>query len=276
VTLRDDTVTVASFDFAESELLAELYSQALEAHDYRIRRTFELGPRELVYPALAGGLVELVPEYAGSALGFVDPDDGAAASGRRATNDALRAALEGTNVAVLEPSPAEDANAFVVTAGTAERDDLRALSDLTAVAPTLSFGGPPECESRPYCLAGLERVYGTSFDLVLALDAGGPVTHQAIENGDVDVALLFTTDPALTTGDLVELEDDRGLQPSENVTPLVRDELVDRFGTDLVVRLDAVSAALDTAQLRALNRRVADGEDVPSVAASWLRQQGLA
>jgi osmoprotectant transport system substrate-binding protein len=274
-TLRDDTVTVASFDFAESELLAELYSEALEAGHFDVRREFGLGPREVVFPALAGGLVEFVPEYAGSALQFIDVDQAPAATGAGDANEALAVALRDTGVAVLESSPAEDANTFVVTRETAQRDGLRSLSDVAGPAPTLTFGGPPECESRPYCLAGLEEVYGLSFGEVLTLDAGGPLTLQALERGDVDVALLFTTDPALNNEDLVQLDDDRELQPSENVTPLLRRELVDRFGPQLVARIDAVSEALDTEALRSLNQRVAGGEDVASVARSWLREQGL-
>ena len=146
---------------------------------------------------------------------------------------------------MLAPSPAQDANTFVVTRETAEREHLRTLSDLAAVAPEMTFAGPPECPSRPFCLLGLERVYGLSFREVLALDAGGPLTHQAIASRDVDVALLFTTDPALIDGTLVELEDDRDLQPAENVTPLVRSDVVDHFGPDLVARMDTISPAAD-------------------------------
>ena len=146
------------------------------------------------------------------------------------TNDQLAGVLAERGVTVLAPSPAQDANTFVVTRETAEREHLRTLSDLAAVAPEMTFAGPPECPSRPFCLLGLERVYGLTFREVLALDAGGPLTHQAIASRDVDVALSFTTDPALIDGDLVELEDDRDLQPAENITPLVRSDVIDHFG----------------------------------------------
>ena len=275
-TLRDDTVTVGSFDFAESELVAEIYSQALEGEGYDVRRAFGLGPREFVLPALAGGLIEVVPEYAGSALQFssLAPDVGTADVS--STNDQLAGILAERGVTVLAPSPAQDANTFVVTRETAEREHLRTLSDLAAVAPEMTFAGPPECPSRPFCLLGLERVYGLSFREVLALDAGGPLTHQAIASRDVDVALSFTTDPALIDGDLVELEDDRDLQPAENVTPLVRSDVVDHFGATLIARMDTISQRLTTDGLRALNAQVAAGDqDIAAVASAWLAAEGL-
>ena len=108
--------------------------------------------------------------------------------------------------------------------------------------PDLTIGGPPECERRALCLAGLEHIYGLKFKEFVPLDAGGPLTHAALADGVVDVALLFTTDPALASSDLVVLADDRALQPAENVTPLVRTRRVERAGPALAAAVDAVSA----------------------------------
>src|SRR4051794_18126301 len=158
--LHDRAITVGSFDFAESELLAEIYSQSLEGNGYRVRRAFNLGPREFVAPAFRGGLLEFVPEYAGTALQFVSL--GAVNSGADIveTRAALVKALAGEPVAVLDSAPAQDANAFVVSRATAEQYNIHTLSELAAVASRLTFGGPPECESRPLCVGGLQRVYG--------------------------------------------------------------------------------------------------------------------
>jgi osmoprotectant transport system substrate-binding protein len=273
--LGDDAITVGSFEFAESELLAELYSQALERGGYDVRRAFGLGPRELVGPALDQGLVEVVPEYAGTALRFlvlgddVEPVDGPD------THRALVAALRGHPVVALAAAPAQTANTFAVTRATAERFALRALSDVVPVADQLSFGGPPECPQRPLCLAGLEQVYGLDFGEVVSLDAGDAITMDALARGVVDIALLFTTTPQLEGGDLVELDDDRGLQPSENITPLVHAEVLDRWGPDVAARLDAVSGQLTTSGLRRLNKAVAEGASPASVAAGWLAVQGI-
>jgi osmoprotectant transport system substrate-binding protein len=273
--LGNATITVASFDFAESRLLAELYSQALEAGGHRVERSFDLGPREFVLPSLVRGLVELVPEYTGTALQFASLGRPTPEPGLDTSHEALTVQLRDAPVTVLAPARAQNANAFVVTREVARRHDLRTLSDLAPIAPLLTFGGPPECPSRPLCLAGLERLYNISFGDVIALDAGGPLTHQALERGDVDAALLFTTDPVLVTAGVVELEDDRRLQPPENVVPLLHEDVVARFGDDVTERLDAVSARLTTSILRELNAEIDGGNDVARVAARWLQREGL-
>jgi osmoprotectant transport system substrate-binding protein len=273
--LGDAAITVASFDFPESDLLAEIYAQALQAGGFDTRLARRLGPRELVQPALASGLVEFVPEYSGTALEFLSlgaveptPDAGV-------TRAALRRTMDADRIVALEPAPAQDANAVVVTRELADRYDLDQVSDLEAVAPGLTIGGPPECPSRPFCLEGLERVYGLEFESFLPLDAGGPLTHQALTRGHVDVAILFTTDPEIDTPALVVLDDDRRLQPAENVVPLVRAEVVERWGDDLVELVDGVSARLATEDLRALNAQVAAGDSPGAVAERWLDGEGL-
>ncbi len=274
--LGDDAVTVGSFGFSESVLLAEIYSQALERAGIPVQRAFGLGPRELVGPALEVGLVELVPEYAGTAVGFASAGAVRGDADAAATHRALQAVLDGSPVEALAAAPASDANAFVVTADTARRYGLTALSDLASVAGELRFGGPPECAERPQCLRGLHERYGVDFGATTTLDAGGPVTLQALRRGDIDVALMFTSDPAID--EFVQLEDDRDLQPAENVTPLARTEIVDRWGEPLVEAVDAVSAALDDQTLRdlnALDSREPGAGDVTAIARSWLRSEGL-
>lgn len=274
--LGDDAVTIASFDFPESELLAELYGHALRAVGVPVRLELRLGARELVAPAMAAGLVELVPEYLGTALRFQSLGEGTSTTDVAAAHAALVEALAPTPVRALAPADAQDANAFVVTRATATRHRLRTLSDLAPVAGQLTFGGPPECRTRPLCLGGLQGVYGLRFAGFLPLDAGGPVTRQALAAGQVDVALLFSTDPAIDGVRLFALRDDRGLQPAENVTPLVREEVLDRWGDQLVRAVDAVSSRLTTDVLRSLNREVQRGtEPVATTAARWLAEEGL-
>lgn len=272
-----DSVVVASFDFPESELLAEIYSQTLEADGVAVERSFNAGPRELVLPALVDGLVDFVPEYAGTALQFLSAGRRTADADARATSDALRDAVDGLPVRALAPAPAQDANTFVVDRETAARYGLETLSDLRTVAGSLVFGGPPECPTRPFCLEGLDRVYGITFGEVVSLDTGGPLTHQALDLGGIDVALLFTTDPRLDGTGLVELTDDLGLQPAENITPLVHRDVVARLGDRLVAVVNSTSAHLTTAALRDLNEQVASGEDdIAMIAARWLDTEGLA
>jgi osmoprotectant transport system substrate-binding protein len=269
--LDDDVITVGSFDFAESTIVAEVYSQGLEAAGFKVNRAFGLGPREFVGSALSTGLVEFVPEYAGTAaefysLGSSEPTDDVALM-----HSELVRSLDGEPVVVLDAAPAQDANAFVVTNSTATRLHLSKISDLQPVAGKLTFGGPPECVTRLLCLAGLTNTYGLKFAGIVTVDAGGPLTHNALDEGLVDVALLFTTDPAIAVGNgLVELQDDRRLQPAESITPLIRKELIDKLGPDVVSVINAVSARLTTDAVRDLNGATrASGDDVASVAAAW-------
>jgi osmoprotectant transport system substrate-binding protein len=274
--LDDGAVTVASFDFPESELLAEIYGQALADEGYDVEYRLAAGPRELVQPALARGLVEFVPEYAGTALEFFGAGGAEAPADPDATHAALERQLAGTPLVPLAAAPAQDANAVVVTPELAERYDLSTISDLRSVAGNLTFGGPPGCEERPFCLAGLESVYGLRFGAFMPLDVGGPLTHQALVGGHVDAALLFTTDPRVARDGLVELADDKALQPAENVTPIVRAEVIDREGEAFVDAVDAVSARLTTDVLQDLNDQVAAGEPAQAVAGDWLAAEGLA
>jgi osmoprotectant transport system substrate-binding protein len=273
--LADRAVTVASFDFPESVLLAELYGQALAARGIDVRYRLDVGPRELVEPALQAGLVELVPEYAGTAVEWLSLGHETPRRDLAATRAALTRTLAGKPVVALASAPAENANAVVVTRARAERDGLRTISDLAPDARRLTFGGPPGCEERPFCLRGLTGAYGLRFAGFLPLDVGGQLTHQALTGGHVDVGLLFTTDPGIAKDGLVVLRDDKGLQPAENVTPVVRREAVDRWGDKLTGAVDAVSAHLTTATLQHLNGRVAAGESPAVVATNWLQAEGL-
>jgi osmoprotectant transport system substrate-binding protein len=163
-----------------------------------------------------------------------------------------------------------------VTREVADLYGLATISDLAAHAPALTFGGPPGCPARPFCLRGLADTYGLDFAEFLPLDVGGPLTHQALAGGFADVGLLFATDPRLADDDLVVLADDKGLQPAENVVPMVRQEVLDRWGEQFAAAVDGVSARLTTASLQELNRRVANGESPRAVAAAWLAAEGLA
>jgi osmoprotectant transport system substrate-binding protein len=269
---QPEAISVAAFDFTESEILAKLYAQALEAKGFPVDPVLNAGPRELVQPALAEGLIDVIPEYAGSALAFLTLGALEGTASVDETHDALARVVTPSGVVALAPAPAQDANAIVVTQATADRFDLRDVSDLAAVDSGLVFGGPPECAQRRLCLEGLEGVYGLSFREFIPLDTGGPLTLQALRSGGIDVALLFTTDPAIVSERLVILTDDRGLQPSENITPLLRREVLSTYGEGVVRTLDAVSMLLTTSDLRAMIGRVAEGSTAGEVAASWLQE----
>jgi osmoprotectant transport system substrate-binding protein len=152
---------------------------------------------------------------------------------------------------------------------------VRDLSDLAPDAGDLTLGGPPECPTRQLCLRGLEETYGLRFGAFLPLDAGGPLTLEALLSGAIDVGLMFTTDGTIERRGLVLLGDDLDLQPAENVVPVTRTDVLRRFGPAFSEVLDAVSAALDTQTLRGLNAAVDAGGSPDEIARRWLDAHGL-
>ena len=268
-----DTITIGAFNFTESAILAAIYEGALEAQGFTVTVRPNLGNREVVAPALERGEINLYPGYAATELEFFNKSAGEATPDAQATVEKLRGHLEPKGLTALDPSPAIDANAFAVTRATAERYNLRKLSDLAPVANQLVLGGPPECPTRPFCALGLEQTYGIKFKEFKQLDAGGPLSKSALDNGDVDVALIFSSDGAIAAKGYVVLEDDKKLQNADNVVPI----MTARSATDDVRSvLNRVSAALTTEDLTQMNKRAEIDKEDPSVLADgWLKEHGF-
>lgn len=264
------TITVGAVGFAENQIVAEMYAQVLEDAGYTVERQLNLDSREILQPAMEGGEIDLAPEYLATLAVFLgaepspDPDE---------LVEPLNEALGEREQTLLEYSDAVDTNAFVVTRATANEHGLSRVSDLQPVAGEMTLGGPPECPEREFCIPGLEQVYGITFGDFVPLDVGGPLTVEALNQGEIDVALLFSTDGAIEAFDFVLLEDDRGLQQADNIAPVIR---TDALSDEIEGLLNSVSAALDTAKMTELNGRVTiDGEDPADVARSFLEEEGL-
>lgn len=270
--MPESDIVVASFDFPESQLVAEIYAQALEGEGLVVDRQFGLGPRELVVPALRQGFVDVVPEYAGSALAAIAPGSSTDPGDVHDVVGQLAAAVRPWGLEVLTPSPASNRNELAVTAETAASADLASISDLGPVASSMTIGGPPECPVRRHCLVGLTDVYGLQFgSFVPFADAG--LVRRALLDGVIDVGVVFSTDAALAGRTLMVLADDGGLQPADHVVPVVRREVLD---DGVVAVLDDVSARLTTTNLRFLNWRVANaGSGIPAEARGWLVRHDL-
>lgn len=266
------TLTVGGVAFAENQIVAEMYAQVLENAGYTVERQTGLESREVLQPAIEAGDIDIAPEYLSSLLLFLDPD--AAASGDPdEARSALEPLLSERGQTLLESAEANDTNAFVVTGETAGANDLASVSDLAPVAGDLTLGGPPECPERPFCIPGLQEVYGIEFGEFVPLDVGGPLTVEALDGGDIDVGLLFSTSSVIGANGWVVLEDDQQLQNAENITPVVRTEVLDDEIEDLV---NAVSATLTTENITELNGRVEiGGQDPADVANAHLVEAGL-
>jgi osmoprotectant transport system substrate-binding protein len=270
---RARTIVVGvSGAFAENQLVAEMYAQVLEHAGYTVERSFDLRSREVSQSALESGQIDLKPEYLSSLLLFLDanaqassdPTDVARQAGER---------LRTKGITVLTPSPAQDTNQFVANAKTAEGFNLTTLSSLAAVANRLTIGAPPECPIRPFCLRGLRDVYGILFEDFEPLDAGGPVTVAALRSDEVQIALMFSTDPSIEANGFIPLVDDQHLQDAENITPVIRAE---KLNDEVRRLLDDVSARLSSETVTQLVGKVAiDGQDVAAVAKAFLAANGL-
>jgi osmoprotectant transport system substrate-binding protein len=258
--------------FAENQIVAEMYAQVLEHAGYRVERHLDLRSRETSQSALEAGQIDVKPEYLSSLLLFLDPS--AEASADAADVARLNARLlRPRGITLLTPSPAEDTNQFVANAETAERFNLTTMSSLIPVADQLAVGGPPECPLRPFCLPGLKRVYGIVFNDFIPLDAGGPLTVDALRRDEVQVGLLFSTDPRIEQQGFVPLVDDRRLQDAENITPVIRSE---KLNNEIRGLLDAVSARLSAEEMTDLvGQVVIDRQAVATVATGFLTRNGL-
>jgi osmoprotectant transport system substrate-binding protein len=264
------TVTVGSANFQENVLLGEIYAQALEAKDVKVKRQLNIGSREVIYKQLEKGSLTVLPEYNGALLTYLDKT--ADATSKDAVDTALKAKLPPA-LELLDPSAAEDKDAMVVTKATADKYHLKSIEDLKAVAGKLTVGAPPEFKTRTQGILGLKSQYDVVFKSMKSLDTAGPITVSALQKGQVEVADLFTTDPSIVQNDFVVLDDPKGLFGAQNVVPLVYKAGVDSKATDA---LNAVSAKLDTPTLAKLVKEVvSDKKDADTVAKEWLSSAGL-
>lgn len=268
------TVTIGSANFAESELLGEIYAQALEAKQVQVKRQFNIGARELYLKALQDGSIDLLPEYNGALLSALQK--GGTPEGVSSPEDVLAALKKvlpaGTEV--LEQSAAEDKDTLTVTQATATKYNLKTIDDLKPVAGKLSIGAGPEWQERYQGLKGLESLYGVKFKTFKPLDAGGPLTVTALTKGQIDVGNIFSTDSSIATNKLVVLEDPKNLYTSQNVLPLIRTEA---NNPTVSGALNAVSAKLTTENLTTYLAKVqVDKQDTAAVAKAFLTENGLA
>ena len=268
-------ITIGSTNFSEQLVLGELYSQILESNGYAVTRKFNLGNREIVFPALQSGQIDMEADYLATLLAFVDKT-ATGSTDPKATATALQSALTPKGVTVLDYAPAVDQNGFVVTKATADKYKLAKLSDLAAVGNQLVLGGPAECPNREFCALGLKNKYGITFKEFKALDTGGALTVQALVGGQIDVGLLFTSDATIAVRGFVLLADDKQLQLSDNVAPVVRNDYLTKAGDDFRKVVNSIAPKLTTAELTGMNKLVeVDKKDPKDVAKDWLKKQGL-
>lgn len=262
------TVVIGSADFPESTLLAEIYGRAMEAQGVDVDYQLNIGSREVYYSQIETGNLSVFPEYNGATLAYLDEE---APTGSSEETNALVEEVLPDSLEILDSSSAENKDSVTVTSEVAEEYGLTGLTDLADVADELVLGGPPEFETRHQGVVGLEEVYGIEFQEFRSLEVA--LLTQALLDGDIQAANLFTTDPQIAVEDFVVLEDPENLFGAQNITPLIHSSQVDETAREA---LNSVSAALTTEELTALNERVVvQNENAADVAQEWLDEEGL-
>ena len=262
------TLIVGSQDYYSNEIIAEAYAQALEGAGFTVDRQLRIGQREVYMPEIEAGAIDVFPEYTGNLLQYLDADATA-----RSTDEvyaALQTALP-SGLRALEQAPATDQDSYVVTADFAAAHSLASIGDL-ASAGTLTLGGNSELQTRPYGPTGLSQTYGVTVGFTPIEDSGGPLTVKALKDGDIQLANIYSSDPALADGTLRVLDDPKGLFLASHVVPLASSRVSDQAAAVI----NRVSAAMDAQDLVEMNRAsTVDQKSASQIAREWLISEGL-
>lgn len=268
------SIVVGSGDFPESQIIAEIYAQALRANGFDIGLRMGIGSRETYIPALKDHSIDLVPEYIGNLLQYFEPDS--TATVLDAVELELYKRLPG-DLSILTPSPASDADTVSVTGATAASWHLKTIADLAAHSADVKFGAPSDFQARPSGLPGLKKKYGLDIrpgNFVAIEDGGGAVTVRALARGQVNAADIFSTSPAIAQNRLIALDDPEHNFLAGNIVPLVNSQKKSDRLKDV---LDAVSAKLTSSGIAALNAMVAgnSGTEPVQAARKWVQNNGF-
>ncbi|MHA6509482.1 ABC transporter substrate-binding protein [Tessaracoccus sp. Y1736] len=263
-------IVVGSQDYYSNEIVAEIYAQALEGGGFEVDRQLRIGQREAYLPEIEAGTIDLFPEYTGPLLQYWAPDSAA-----RLSEDVFAElqAVVPDGLRVLAQSDATDQDSYVVTRAFAEEWELATIADLANVTTPLTLGANSEAETRPNGPLGLAEKYGLEVGFTPIEDSGGPLTVKALQDGDIQLAIIYTADPSIAQNDLVSLEDNEGLFLASHLVPLASDDVT----AEAAAIIDGVSAAMSPDELIALNdRSVTEQLPAADIAADWLAQEGLA
>ncbi|MGN6128376.1 MAG: ABC transporter substrate-binding protein [Humibacter sp.] len=265
------SIVVGSANFPESEIIAQIYTQALTKNGVKASITPNIGAREAYLKALQDGSIDLVPEYSGSLLQYYDAKTTAQSSADvyAALSDALPKGYE-----VLDQSSAQDADSYNVTKEFSQKYNVTSLSDLKNVSVPITVGANPELADRPYGIPGLKSAYGVNATLDPINDGGGPLTVKALLDNTVQMADIYTTSSAIKDNGLVTLKDPKHIIIAENVVPVIASAKVDDKVKSV---LNKVSGALTTDDLVTLNEKAAGSskESAQQIAQEWLAQKNL-
>mgnify|MGYP000158908371 CR=1 FL=1 len=274
-------IIIGSQQYYSNEIIAELYAQMMEKVGLSVTREYQIGQREVYLPELEAGKIHVIPEYGGNLLEYYSKTSASgsptAATASRTAGDT--ASIQDTllrtlphSLTVLNPAEATDQDSLTVTKATAQAHSLTSIGDLASLGRSVTIAANSEFTTRPYGPKGLKAVYGVDASVTPVEDSGGPLTVKALTDGTVDVADIYSSDPAIGVKDLVILSDPQMLILPQNVTPLVSASLP----AIAVTAINRVSALLTPDELRSLNQR-STGEKLSSktIATDWLTSKKL-
>ncbi|SDR05191.1 osmoprotectant transport system substrate-binding protein [Curtobacterium sp. UNCCL20] len=268
------TITVGSQAYPSNEIIAELYAQELEHEGFTVKKQLNIGQRKAYWPEVAKGSITVFPEYNGNLLNYLLQEDGKDTTTETTTdgiNSALKSALP-SDVKALPSADASDADTYTVTQATADKYDLKSIADLSKIGGTISIAANPEFATAAYGPKGLKEKYGITGEVNQQNDSGGPLTIKAIQDGDSQVADIYSASASIKTEKLVTLEDPKHLVPANNVTPIVSKDLSSKAAD----AIEKVNKLLTTDVLIELNRQNSvDQKSASSVAKSFLQKNDL-
>ena len=258
-------LTIGSKNFTEQFVLGEIYAQALKAAGYNVKTDLNLGDALIAYKALREREIDAYPEYTGTALtSFFDVKVADVPRDPKVAYENAKAAYAKQKITALAPTPFENTYRLGMTkAGAKKFGNPTKISDLAAQAGKMTINGYPECRQRIDCLLGVEREYGLKFERFRPSQNPYPT----LDNGDADVAFVFTTDGPLASGKYVVLDDDRSVFPPYNITFAVRDETAQKLGSEGQQVITNVQKYMTEEIMQELNARVDIDKKEPAAAA---------
>ncbi len=264
-------VTIGSRAGTEQEILAEIYSQALEAAGFTAVTDSDFGSEQEARQALSSGEISGYPAYLAELLSA----SGAAPSDKDEATAAAQADLRRDGLVGFEPAPYSRTSAVGLLVPTAEELKVEQISDLRGKAGGLRISGTAACESSPTCLAGIEDAYGLSFAEFVPADPGA--NYSVLDEGVADLSILETTDAPLFATPLhyTVLNDDEGVFPAGNPMFVSSPRAAKNAGSDFRATIERVQGGLDLNQIQELNALVdVTGENPAPVARDYLLEFG--
>ena len=268
------SITVGSKNFTEQYVLGEIYAQALRAAGYKVETELNLGSEQIAFRALRGGQIDGYPEYTGTSLTSFfnvkvedvpkDPDE---------AYEQARSEYRRVGITALPQAPFDNTYRIGMTKATHRRlGAIKNTSELKGKSQDLVINGFPECRQRIDCLLGVERFYGLKFKRFLANEQ----KYEVLDEGEADLAFVFTTDGNLSTGRYAVLEDDKKIFPPYHISFGIRDDKLRELGADARKVIESVQKPLTERVMQELNARVDLRKQEPArVARDYLREEGF-